>query len=42
MEVKELGHVMLYVRDLARSEEFYRDNPRPSRRPSVPWRARQL
>ena len=25
MTVKELGHVVLYVRDLARSEAFYRD-----------------
>lgn len=25
MEVKELGHVVLYVSDLARSREFYRD-----------------
>ncbi len=25
MEVKELGHIVLYVRDLARSVEFYRD-----------------
>lgn len=25
MEVKELGHVVLYVRDLARSRQFYRD-----------------
>ena len=25
MEVKELGHVVLYVRDLARSRAFYRD-----------------
>jgi catechol 2,3-dioxygenase-like lactoylglutathione lyase family enzyme len=25
MEVKELGHVVLYVRDLERSRRFYRD-----------------
>jgi catechol-2,3-dioxygenase len=25
MEVKELGHIVLYVRDLRRSVEFYRD-----------------
>ncbi|HEV8516756.1 MAG TPA: VOC family protein [Candidatus Limnocylindrales bacterium] len=25
MEVRELGHVVLYVRDLARSRHFYRD-----------------
>ena len=25
MEVKELGHIVLYVSDLARSREFYRD-----------------
>jgi len=25
MQVKELGHVVLYVRDLARSRAFYRD-----------------
>ncbi|HEX5369875.1 MAG TPA: VOC family protein [Dehalococcoidia bacterium] len=25
MEVKELGHIVLYVRDLARSAAFYRD-----------------
>ena len=25
MEVKELGHIVLYVRDLARSRKFYRD-----------------
>jgi catechol-2,3-dioxygenase len=25
MEVKELGHVVLYVRDVARSAKFYRD-----------------
>ncbi|MGH2784022.1 MAG: VOC family protein, partial [Actinomycetota bacterium] len=25
MEVKELGHVVLYVRDLERSRHFYRD-----------------
>lgn len=25
MEIKELGHVVLYVRDLKRSAEFYRD-----------------
>jgi catechol-2,3-dioxygenase len=25
VEVKELGHIVLYVRDLARSAEFYRD-----------------
>ena len=25
MEVKELGHIVLYVRDLARSRHFYRD-----------------
>jgi catechol 2,3-dioxygenase len=25
MEIKELGHVVLYVRDLERSRAFYRD-----------------
>ena len=25
MEIKELGHIVLYVRNLARSAEFYRD-----------------
>ena len=25
MEVKELGHIVLYVRDIERSAEFYRD-----------------
>jgi catechol 2,3-dioxygenase len=25
MEVKELGHIVLYVRDLERSRQFYRD-----------------
>jgi catechol-2,3-dioxygenase len=25
MEIKELGHVVLYVRDIERSREFYRD-----------------
>ncbi|MFQ5966397.1 MAG: VOC family protein [Acidimicrobiia bacterium] len=25
MEIKELGHVVLYVRDVERSREFYRD-----------------
>ncbi len=25
MQIKELGHVVLYVRDLARSERFYKD-----------------
>jgi catechol-2,3-dioxygenase len=25
MEIKELGHIVLYVRDLKRSVEFYRD-----------------
>src|SRR3954470_19003790 len=25
MEIKELGHVVLYVRDLERSRRFYRD-----------------
>ncbi len=41
MEIKELGHMMLNVRDLARSEEFYRDNPRPSLYPSGPWASRR-
>ena len=25
MEVKELGHIVLYVRDLRKSSEFYKD-----------------
>ncbi len=42
MEIKELGRVMLYVRDMIRSEEFSRDNPRSSRRPTGPRASRQL
>ncbi len=40
MEIKELGRVALYVRGMVCSEEFYRDNPRPSRRPSGPRASR--
>ena len=42
MEMKELGRVAPYVRDLARSEECSRDNPRPSQRLSGPWASREL
>ncbi len=40
MQVKELGHLVLYVKDVQRSAAFYRDVlgwdvglPRPARRP---------
>ena len=43
MEIKELGHVVLYVRDVQRSADFYRDVlgwrqivPEPAERAQVP------
>ncbi len=33
MEIKELGHLVLYVRNLERSASFYRDVP------GVDWRS---
>ena len=46
MEVKELGHVVLYVRDVQRSAAFYRDTlgwrqigPTPADGPDLPFAA---